>query len=115
MTRDSEWRVATRNANQPLKTHDSLPHCHLPRHGIRRRCLPWCQPGPEHFESVFNSGEQSGIAVERPDQESSKNGLPENIGKNLGWKIIANFSAWLAEADYFRVFGSNGRWQINLC
>src|SRR5258707_492674 len=101
------------NGNQELAIHDFLLQCELSRHGIRRRCLPWCQSGPEHFESVFNSGEQSGIAVERPDQERSKNGLPENIGKNLGWQIIANFSALLAEADYFRVDGNDPRLQIH--
>src|SRR5260370_5539323 len=99
--------------NQQLAIHGFLLQCELSRHGIRRRCLPWCQPGPEHFEGVFNSGEQSGIAVERPDQERSKNGLPENIGKNLGWQIIANFSALLAEADYFRVDGYDARLQIH--
>jgi len=35
--------------------------------------------------------------------------LPENIGKNLGWQIIANFSALLAEVDYFRVDGYDAR------
>ena len=35
------------------------------------------------------------------------------IDKNLGRQIIANFSALLAEADYFRVDGYDARLQIH--
>src|SRR5208282_3614801 len=59
--------------------------------GWRRRKIAGCQSFPKNFERRFHARLQTAVGVERPDQQSSENGLPKNLGDFERRKVIANF------------------------
>src|SRR5437762_12782238 len=65
------------------------------------------QASPEQVEGSLDPGMQRGVAVQRPDQKRSEDGLAKYLGDLRGWQVAADFATVLTKLDHLGVQSMN--------
>src|SRR5207253_8809075 len=71
------------------------------------------QASPEQVEGSLNPGMQRGVAVQRPDQKRSEDGLAKYLGDLRGWQVAADFATVLTKLDHLGVQSMNPPLQVH--
>ena len=71
------------------------------------------QASPEQVEGSLDPGMQRGVAVQRPDQKRSEDGLAKYLGDLRGWQVAADFATVLTKLDHLGVQSMNPPLQVH--